>query len=119
METCNGAADGRARSDLGLAQSAAAERDRARPHRHAAVAGEENPRNNAATRLPRIAILMPCRNGERYIAEALASVQRQGYPGFDCLVLDACSTDGTLALLARYPEVAVISEPDAGVHDAM
>jgi hypothetical protein len=67
---------------------------------------------------PRISILMPCRNGERYIVEAVESLQRQAYPNLEHLVLDASSVDGTLALLARYP-ATVISEPDKGAHDAL
>jgi len=70
-------------------------------------------------RLPRITVITPCRNGARFIAEAVESVRRQGYPDVEHIVLDACSTDGTLAVLGRYPEVAVISESDAGPHDAM
>jgi len=74
---------------------------------------------SGAARLPRISILMPCLNGERYIVEAIESLRRQAYPNLEHLVLDACSTDSTLALLAAYPGVTVISEPDAGAHDAL
>ena len=74
---------------------------------------------SAAAILPRISILMPCRNGERYIVEAIESLRRQAYPNLDHLVLDACSIDGTIALLARYPGVTLISEPDEGAHDAL
>jgi glycosyltransferase len=62
---------------------------------------------------------MPCRNGERFIAEAIASVRRQAYPDLEHIVLDACSTDGTLALLQSHPDVHVISEPDRSAHEAM
>jgi glycosyltransferase involved in cell wall biosynthesis len=72
-----------------------------------------------APRLPRITILMPCRNGERFIAAAIASVRRQSYPDLEHIVLDACSTDGTLSLLRSYPDVRVISEPDGSAHEAM
>ncbi len=68
---------------------------------------------------PRITILTPCFNAERYIAEAVKSVRDQNYPELEHIVLDAASTDGTLAILARYPELRVISEPDKGPHDAM
>jgi glycosyltransferase involved in cell wall biosynthesis len=74
---------------------------------------------DTVARLPRISILTPCRNGARFIADAIESVRTQGYPELEHLVLDACSSDGTLALLARCPDVRVISEPDAGAHDAM
>jgi glycosyltransferase involved in cell wall biosynthesis len=72
-----------------------------------------------APALPRISVLTPCLNGARYIGEAIESVRAQDYPDLEHLVLDGCSTDGTLAVLARYPEVVVISEPDAGSHDAL
>ena len=67
----------------------------------------------------RITILTPCFDGVRYVTEAIESVRRQAYPNLEHIVLDAGSTDGTLALLQRYPELRVISEPDAGAHDAM
>lgn len=71
------------------------------------------------TTLPRITILTPCRNGVRFIAEAVDSVPRQNYPAVEHIVLDACSTDGTLGVLANYRHVQVISEADANAHDAM
>jgi glycosyltransferase involved in cell wall biosynthesis len=74
---------------------------------------------DTVARLPRISILTPCRNGARFIADAIESVRAQGYPEFEHLVLDACSTDGTLALVASCSGVRIISEPDAGAHDAM
>lgn len=69
--------------------------------------------------LPRITIITPCRNGARTIAEAVESVRDQHYENLEHIVFDACSTDGTLALLRTYPGLTVISEPDAGSHDAM
>ena len=52
-------------------------------------------------RLPSITVITPCRNGEPYVAEALESVARQGYPGLEHILLDACSTDNTLALVSH------------------
>ena len=69
--------------------------------------------------LPRITIITPCRNGVRTIAKSVESVLNQRYPNLEHIVFDACSTDGTLAVLRSYPEVTVISEPDNGSHDAM
>lgn len=70
-------------------------------------------------RLPRITILTPCLNAERYIAEALESVRTQYYPDIEHIILDAGSNDGTLARLAGFPGLRVISEADNGSHDAM
>ncbi len=67
----------------------------------------------------RISIITPCRNGAKFIAEAVEGVKRQGISGVEHIVMDACSTDGTLEVLAKYPDVTVVSEPDHGSHDAM
>lgn len=69
--------------------------------------------------MPRITIITPSRDGRRFVAEAIDSVVRQDYPTLEHIVLDACSTDGTLDVLAHYSHLRVVSEPDAGSHDAM
>lgn len=69
--------------------------------------------------LPRITVLTPCLNAERYIAEAVQSVRAQHYPELEHIILDGDSHDGTLARLAGFPELRVISETDNGSHDAM
>lgn len=69
--------------------------------------------------LPRITILTPCLNAERYVAEAVESVRAQHYPDLEHIILDGGSRDGTLARLAAFPELRVISEADNGSHDAM
>ncbi|MBV9238078.1 MAG: glycosyltransferase [Xanthobacteraceae bacterium] len=68
---------------------------------------------------PRLTIVTPSKNGARYLVEAIESVRRQRYPNLEHIVVDACSTDGTLELLARYPDIIVISEPDHGSQDAL
>lgn len=67
----------------------------------------------------RFSILTPCLNAERTIREAVTSVRRQDYPNLEHIVLDGGSKDGTLAALAAFPELRIISEPDDGSHDAM
>jgi glycosyltransferase involved in cell wall biosynthesis len=85
----------------------------------APAALHSDPDRPQATTLPPITIITPCRNGGRFIAEAIDSVARQRYPAFEHIVMDACSSDGTLEILARYPHLRVVSEPDTGSHDAM
>ena len=69
--------------------------------------------------LPRISIVTPCLNGERYIVDAIESVLRQRYPDCEHIVVDGNSADSTVALLRPYRHLTVISEPDRGSHEAM
>jgi glycosyltransferase involved in cell wall biosynthesis len=46
--------------------------------------------------MPKVTVLMPTYNVAPYVKEAVESVLRQTYSGFDLLVIDDCSTDGTL-----------------------
>lgn len=49
-----------------------------------------------------IAILMATYNGEKYLAEQVASILRQTEQGFTLHIRDDASTDGTLAIAQRY-----------------
>ncbi|HTR31921.1 MAG TPA: glycosyltransferase [Puia sp.] len=55
-----------------------------------------NPRK---TEEPRYGVILPVRNGGQYVKECVGSIISQSLPGFDLLVLDNCSTDGTLEWL--------------------
>lgn len=72
-----------------------------------------------ADSMPKISVVTPCRNGALFIDETLESLTRQNYPNLEHIVIDACSTDGTLDILAKHPQITVISEPDAGSHEAL
>ena len=43
-------------------------------------------------------------NAERYIEETLKSVMNQTFQGFELLIVDDCSTDGSVALVERFFE---------------
>lgn len=68
---------------------------------------------------PRISIITPCLNRADFIADAVESVLAQGYSHVEHIVVDGGSTDGTLEVLARYPHLTVVSEPDTGLYDAI
>lgn len=68
---------------------------------------------------PTISILTPCLNRAQYVATAIRSVLDQDYPRFEHLIMDAGSTDGTLEILAQYPHLRMISEPDEGMYEAL
>ena len=69
--------------------------------------------------MPTISIITPCLNRREMIAEAVESVLAQEYPHFEHIIVDGGSTDGTLEVLAKYPHLKVVSEPDDGLYDAI
>jgi glycosyltransferase involved in cell wall biosynthesis len=64
-------------------------------------------------------IITPCLNRVQYIGAAIESAKNQDYPVFEHIIMDGCSTDGTLDLLRKYPHLIVSSEPDQGMYDAL
>jgi glycosyltransferase involved in cell wall biosynthesis len=56
----------------------------------------------AEPRHPLISILVPCYNTERYIRNCLESIRLQSINDFEVLLLDDCSTDGTILIAREY-----------------
>ena len=68
--------------------------------------------------LPPITIITPCRT-----ASSSSSTRSKACGGgksriLEHIVADALSTDATLSLVARYPDLIVLPGPDAGSRDA-
>lgn len=51
---------------------------------------------------PKISVIMPCLNMEKYIEECMESIIHQTVEDIEIIVIDAGSIDGTLAILKRY-----------------
>jgi glycosyltransferase involved in cell wall biosynthesis len=72
---------------------------------------------NTTNSNPGVSIVLPCRNEQGYVQECLASVLKQEAPdeGFEILVADGMSTDGTreyLQQMAReHSEIRVLDNP--------
>lgn len=49
---------------------------------------------------PKITVLLPVRNGEKFLSQALASIQAQTFDDFELLVVDDGSTDRTPEILS-------------------
>ena len=65
--------------------------------------------------LPRISVVIPCFNYERYVALAIDSVLQQSYEPKEILVINDGSTDGSSAVLDRYAgRVRVIEQENRG-----
>src|SRR5262245_42451200 len=69
--------------------------------------------------LPPISIITCSYNQGRFLGQAVESVLAQGYPRVQHLVVDGMSTDETVEVLARYPHLEVLREPDRGQADAL
>jgi len=67
----------------------------------------------------RISIVTPSLNRAKYIAKAIDSVARQDYQYTEHIIMDGGSSDGTLDILSRYPQLKVICQPDNGLYDAL
>jgi glycosyltransferase involved in cell wall biosynthesis len=69
----------------------------------------------------KISVITVCYNSAKTIADTLQSVANQTWPDVEHILVDGASTDGTQALIGRHgARVArMVSEPDAGIYDAM
>jgi glycosyltransferase involved in cell wall biosynthesis len=67
-----------------------------------------------ADKAPLVSIVVPSFNSAAFIDETLASICGQDYANLEVIVADGGSTDGTVEIVKRYPEVILISESDKG-----
>ena len=68
---------------------------------------------------PRVTVVMPVFNGERFIGEAVASALASSFRDFELLVLDDGSSDGSLDAARRAaggdPRLRIVALPHGGV----
>jgi glycosyltransferase involved in cell wall biosynthesis len=67
---------------------------------------------------PLVSVVVPVHNGERYLAECLASVFAQTWRPLEVIVVDDGSTDGSAAVAATAGPVRILSQANAGVATA-
>lgn len=69
----------------------------------------------------KISVIMVTYHAEKTMRRAISSIISQSYPDKELIIIDGKSTDGTVEIIKEYePYLAYwISEPDAGVYDAM
>ena len=61
--------------------------------------------------MPRVSVLMPVYNGERFLREAIESVLHQTFTDFELLIINDGSTDGSLDIIQTYrdPRIRLIN----------
>jgi glycosyltransferase involved in cell wall biosynthesis len=68
---------------------------------------------------PRVTVLLPVLDGERFLAEAVESILAQSFRGFELLAIDDGSRDGSAAILEAFarrdPRVRVVRRPHTGL----
>ena len=70
---------------------------------------------------PKISVVMPSFNHEKYIERSILSVINQGYPNLEFIIVDGKSTDKTSFIVEKYMSYISIfrSEEDKGQSDAL
>lgn len=65
-----------------------------------------------------VSVILIVRNGERFIGEALDSVQAQTVPASEIIVIDGGSTDRTVEIASGYAGVTVVPQDGRGIANA-
>jgi glycosyltransferase involved in cell wall biosynthesis len=74
--------------------------------------------NNVVSIKPKVSVLSPCKNGEKYIIETCHTVSNQNFKIFEHIIKDGVSDDDTLKLLSNVKGVKIISAKDTGAYHA-
>ena len=54
--------------------------------------------------VPKVSIILPTYNGQRYIREAIDSIINQSFSDWELIVINDCSNDNTFEILSDYKE---------------
>lgn len=79
-----------------------------------------NPKDGEA---PKVSVLVPCFNVEKYVEECLQSILNQTFKDFEVICVNDGSTDNTLNTLRRFAElderIKIIDKKNSGYGDSM
>ncbi len=64
---------------------------------------------------PLISVIMPVLNGQRFIAEAIASIHAQNYPNLEILVIDDGSTDNSAEIAKQMGAIVFKQTKNTGI----
>src|SRR5258708_34774335 len=71
--------------------------------------------------LPKVTVLMPAYNADKYIAEAITSVLEQSFTDFELLIINDGSTDETVNVVRSFndPRIVLINQDNKGIASAL
>ena len=73
----------------------------------------DTPRDGAS-----VGVILIVRNGERFVGDALNSVQSQTFPPAEILVVDGGSTDRTVEIARQFRNVTIVEQSGTGIASA-
>jgi hypothetical protein len=65
-----------------------------------------------------VSVVIPAYDAAKYLGETIESCLAQTYPAVEIIVVDDGSTDETAQVVARYPQVRYVHQPNRGVSSA-
>ena len=63
---------------------------------------------------PRVSVIMATRNAQPYLSQALDSIAAQTFQDFEVIVVDAASSDDSVAVASSYPKTRCIPQRGMG-----
>ena len=55
--------------------------------------------------MPKISVILPVYNGEKYLKESINSILNQTFQNFELIIIDDCSTDSSPAIAQHYTSI--------------
>ncbi len=67
---------------------------------------------------PKVSIITVSYNLEKFVEETIRSVANQNFEEFEHIAIEGGSTDGSIELIKKHPDIILVSEKDTGYPDA-
>jgi len=71
--------------------------------------------------IPKVSVIMPAYNHERFVGEAIESVLNQTFEDYEFIIINDGSKDNTEGIIKKYtdPRISFYSQENKGAHNAL